>query len=509
MSKSCPHCGADMPEEASFCLKCFNETAIQSEICTQSEDEAKLPLKIRLKSNIADFIKRITQNKKALSLAIALLIILAVFIVFLILALVPADAVNSDVPAQTTLVAVTDKNGEPVTNSDGKQVYEVKEVTTKKQSLLGKIKDKITGEGDKNAASSDLKNSTGKQNAAGTTIISSSKVTGQSQTNSSHKATAESQNNNNVIFEEPQKSPSVQTTETEKEYDSFETAPYGSSGTKVCITKYTGNSSSVVIPAVIDGKPVGSIEKDAFKDNSKIKTITFENNSEQKSLYVESGCFNNLSSLTTINMPDTNLGIVGNFSKNCPKLKTINIDNSQYRFIDGALYYWTSQYWVLRFICPASDLSDLTVPSWCKGIENCCNLSECYNLKIIRLHKNAVCFPSIYEINEALEAVYVEDGNSYAFDKDGVLFEGKQTTLYPPSKKDKSFTLPENIIFQPPLKPNKYLETLKIPKSSDLKFSDSVFFCKCFPNLKTIYIEEGASCLDEAQNKFTGKVIVY
>lgn len=508
LSKKCPHCGADIPEEASFCLNCFCLTNENSENELPPETTVKLPPYLKIKQVFSDIAKKISSDKKALALSIAALIILAVFLVFLILALIPANAVSSESSTVTTLVAVTDAKGEPVTNSKGEQVYEVKEVTTKKQSLLGKIKDKITGEDEKKASGTDSKSSAEKQSADGTTIISSSsKVQSQSQTNSTGKPTEGGQSNNSVVFEEPQKAPAVET--TEKEYDSFETAPYGSSGTKVCITKYTGNSSSVVIPAVIDGKPVGSIERDAFKDNGKIKTITFESSSEQKSLYVESGCFNNLSSLTTINMPDTDLGIVGNFSENCPKLKTINIDNPQYRFIDGALYYWTSQYWILRFICPASELSDLTVPSWCRGIENCCNLSECYNLKIIRLHKNVHSFPSIFEINEALEAVYVEDGNSSAFDKDGVLFVGTTTTLYPSSKKDKSFTIPENVSFRPPLKPNKYLETLKIPKSSSLQSSDSVYFQKAFPNLKTIYIEEGSSCLDEAQNKFTGKVIVY
>lgn len=468
----------------------------------------KLPPYLKIKQGVSNIVRKIMSDKKTLALAVAILIILAVFLIFLILALIPANAVSSESSTVTTLVAVTDAKGEPVTNSKGEQVYEVKEVTTKKQSLLGKIKDKITGEDEKKASTTGASTTSGKIPAGGTTIISSSsKSPSASSTNSTNKTTEGGQNNNSVLFEEPNKSPSVET--TEKEYDSFETAPYGSSGEKVCITKYTGNSSSVVIPAVIDGKPVGSIESDAFKDNSKIKTITFETSSEQRSLYIESGCFTNLSSLTTINMPDTNLGIVGEFCEDCPNLKTINIDNSQYKFIDGALYYWTSQYWILRYICPGADLSDLTIPSWCNGIENCCNLSECYNLKIIRLHKNVKSFPSIFEINEALEAVYVEDGNTSAFDKDGVLFVGKTTTLYPSSKKDKSFTIPENISFRPPLKPNKYLETLKIPKSSSLQSSDSVYFQKAFPNLKTIYIEEGSNCLSEAQKKFTGKIIVY
>lgn len=504
VNKKCPHCGAQMPEEASFCLSCFSEINTNLQANMTFDNAEKLPVFLQIKTKLEELFKRITSSKKTLAFAIALFIILIVFVVFLILALIPADAV-SDVPAQTTLIAVTDKNGEPVTNSKGEQVFEVKEVTTKKKNLLGKIKDKITGE-EKTAVNNNVSENAEEKSSKNTNSSSASKRPEKSQTTGGSSPSASGNNNNDVNFDEPEKT-TVQT--TEKEYDSFETAPYGSSGEKLSITKYTGNSSSVVIPAVIDGKPVARIEKNAFKDNSKIKTITFENDNSRKSIYLQSGCFNNLSSLTTINMPDANLGIVGEFCDNCLKLETINIDNSQYKFIDGALYYWTSQYWVLRFICPASDLSDLTIPSWCKGIENICNLSECYNLKIIRLHKNVTSFPSIYEINEALEAVYVEDGSKSAFDKDGVLFVGKNTTLYPSSKKDKSFTLPENIIFNPPQKPNKYLETLKIPKSCELQFADSIFFCKCFPNLKTIYIEDGARCLEDAKNKFTGKIIVY
>lgn len=65
------------------------------------------------------------------------------------------------------------------------------------------------------------------------------------------------------------------------EYDSFEYTSYGSSDTRISITKYTGNAANVVVPAQIDGKIVVEIQTGAFSNNSKITKIVFESDSAQ------------------------------------------------------------------------------------------------------------------------------------------------------------------------------------------------------------------------------------
>lgn len=224
----------------------------------------------------------------------------------------------------------------------------------------------------------------------------------------------------------------------------------------------------------------------------------------------------NLTSLTTVGFSDTDLGIREPFAVGCPKLQTLNIDNSQYRFIDGGLYYWSSKEWLLRFYCPGVKNSVLNIPSWRAGVENACNLNENPYLKTLNLHENCSRFPSA--VPQQLEAIHVAAGNTHAFSQDGVLFEkssgGEYTSsVYSPGKRDKSFTVPENVTLTTSsayLIPNPYLETLRIPKSSTVGSTSSVFlYNTTFPNLKTVYFEDGSSLISYVQSHFTGTLIVY
>lgn len=66
------------------------------------------------------------------------------------------------------------------------------------------------------------------------------------------------------------------------------------------ITKYNGNSEWVVIPEMIDGKYVTTIDKDAFIDKQ-VKVLVFN----RFILRVEDGAFQNCSELTTLYMNDS------------------------------------------------------------------------------------------------------------------------------------------------------------------------------------------------------------
>lgn len=299
------------------------------------------------------------------------------------------------------------------------------------------------------------------------------------------------------------------------ELDKWEYEPYnGTSKNYYQLTKYTGNASHIIIPAKINGKPVTRIIKGAIANKSNVKQITFQSDSVQPYLWIDSGCIQNLSSLTTVNMPITDLGIYDHFATGCYKLRTINVDNWQYKFVDGALYYYNSKNWEIRYYCPGYPSDELIVQSWCKGFHSC-NLEEAVNLKTIRLHKDVNGFPSVFSFNRALENIYVDAGNPVAISVNGVLYtknsSGNYTdSLYPMGNKSKTHTIPPNALLHifGDNYVNNYLETLYIPTGSTLQ-ADIVQLHKYFPKLKTIYIQNGHTQYSKIKAQFPGDVILY
>ena len=54
---------------------------------------------------------------------------------------------------------------------------------------------------------------------------------------------------------------------------SFNNFEYLVTSEKITIVKYTGNESEVIVPEVIDDKPVTEIGKGAFYENHELKTV--------------------------------------------------------------------------------------------------------------------------------------------------------------------------------------------------------------------------------------------
>lgn len=478
MYKQCPRCGAQMPEEASICLHCFYQTFTQYS-------------RVRPKKN-----KNLRHRKCRIVLQLTCCAVMT------LLTFVVLSAGSAATSA-----------GESKTSSS--PAAQQKEEKGKVQQFFQKLLEPIA-ESDTDETSSQV----GDESDASAGAQSGSVITGETSTGSEDGAESSTTSGSTMPgsgLSKPEASTSDSTqAQPAPEYDSFEYQAYGSSGDKILITKYTGNASKVTVPAKIDGKYVVEVAKGAFADNSKITQIYFESDSGRSFLSLQRGCMSNLSALTTIHFPDVDLGITNEFAKNCLRLSNLDIENNQYRFIDGALYYWSSQYWLLRFYCPAAQNATLTVPSWCAGIEESCNLQENPYLKTVNYNEDCRFFTSIYP--QQLEAINVPSGNTHATSKDGVLFKksnaGKYTSsVYPACKKDKSFTVPENVILTTSsvgFSPNPYLETLRIPKSSTVGNTSSIFlYNDAFPNLKTVYLEEGSSLISYAQSHFTGDLIVY
>ena len=466
--KKCQFCGAELPEEASFCLKCSSVLNTR-EVFKPNSEEAFLAYKR--------------------AVTVSLLIMLTFSLCFLSSAdikLLPAVLDDSAEP-KTTLIPVTLPNGEEVTDESGNAVYEA-----------------VTVEPTTNKPSS----------------------TEENQSNSSIAPPVDNNNNNNnnssstSPSQEQTPTKPAPATEEEKTFeapsDVFEYKNYNSSGTQISITKYKGNASLVTVPVYIDGKMVVQIETNAFKDNSKIKTIDIPKG-ERSSIWLSEDCFNNLSSLTTVNLYDNVFDTRGNFAVDCP-IKDLNTTYWEYKFVDGALYAYSQVGWMLIYFAGNTCYTTLTVPSWCTAIYSG-NLSTAKNLKVINMHKNIISFPNnVFYYNQSLEAINVEEGNSNYFSKDGVLFCNvtggtNYTAIYPYSKKDKSFTFPQKDGYTFRLDylssgyTNPYVEEFYIPLNTHINYSQN--YMNSFPKLKKLNFAKGHSDYENIKSKFPGEVTIY
>lgn len=501
MRKNCPFCGAEMPEEANFCLTCFSMYFSQNELASASFRHSR-------KTAFRPHIKRRTERLVSVGLSCFLLsgVLLTAFssVEKVPMSQQPPNISEQTQGTQTNANATANNASDEVSDAvtDGAPTPEEPvRLSGMAESVFGKVPGLGLQTG---AVTLPGTGNTGTQSTpVGTQPDTETAGPGNTQANTD---STESENNTTAKPEEA--------IPTEPEYDHFEYVPYSSKNDKITLTKYTGNSSVVLVPAVIDGKPVARIEENTFADNPKIQEIIFESDSAQTFLWMNRGCMQNLPSLKTVRMPKTDLGIYANFATGCLKLENIQIESKQYVFQDGALYYWNSREWELLYYAPACKNETLTVASWCAGTDGACNLEENPYLKRINLHKDVKYFPSNYRINDALEYVYVEPGNTKGFSVDGVLFykDSKgvyNSSLYPPSKKDKTFVMPENVTMSLYRFENPYLEELWIPLSSGVNAPSNLYFRNTFTNLKAIHLQKGHSYEAACKSTFTGRTEMY
>lgn len=481
--KHCPFCNAEMPDEASFCLNCASVLD-----CREEPDEKPK----------AVFWNR--RNKRMLaSCILACLAVTVSFVVLYRTVKLPAQPQNALEP-KTTLVPVTEANGETVTDAQGEVVYEAVtlEPATEK-SIFSNIIDNIFGKDEPN------EENTEPQSDVSNIPDSPSEIT-----NPAPSVTL------------PSEPPA--TTEEDKDIDEdpaevFEYEPYENSKTSISITKYKGNSSFVTVPDYINGLMVVEIQKDAFLNNSKIKTIDIPKGN-RSFIWLRSECFNNLSSLTTVNLYDNDLGLKGDFAVNCP-IKDFNITHWQYKFVNGAIYVHNSHEWEFKTFCGNPCYTTLTIEPWCKRISNENNLDTAKNLKVINAHKDVTYIPTFaLDHHKNLEAINVENGNERYLSKDGVLFEQRYTSsgyvnaydaYYPASKKDKTFTMPQKEGFTFYLDAtttvvNPYVEEIYLPLNSSILIGARSY---AFPNLKKLYFAKGNPCYDNVRFEFTGETKTY
>lgn len=425
---------------------------------------------------------------------------------------------DTPIPPGTTLIPVTEPDGEAVTDSKGNTVYEaVKiETTTQKESMFSKIINSIINKDDRTVPSnaSITSNHTGASSNPSISdhtddskdpVQNTDKPTEKDDATASTSKTPAIGSDNETIIEDPAKV---------FEYDTYE-----NSKTKIAITKYKGNASFVTVPEYIDGKMVVEISKNAFANNDKVKTIDVPHG-KRSFLSLQDYCFYNCSSLITVNFYDNDIGTFGKFAVNCP-IKDVNTSFWQFKFVDGGLYYCTGRDWELRYFAGNPCYDTLTLPSWCVRISTSNNVDIADNLKVIKIHKNVEYIPDFSntgDYTKNLQAFIVEKGNPNYFSKDGVLFKKPNgisdswQALYPYGKKDKTFTMPSSDV-KCSLNTvssviNPYLAEIYLPKNSYFDSGISNYY-RAFPALKKIHLEKGHTQFDKISKEFTGETLYY
>ncbi|MBQ8182328.1 MAG: leucine-rich repeat protein [Clostridia bacterium] len=499
MNKNCPKCGKEIPEEAAFCLNCFSPVGVR--VAQKQKNKPSFFLLIR------SSVSKIVKNRRFwLSLAGATVFLFVMGIcIFVMKTFNSSPALKSPdttIINVTETVALTESDGEAVTDENGEQVFEIVEITkaltlapesTEKQGLLDKLFNDKTTENKNTTNTSQTEETTEKKGFWESLFGSDSTTqteTAVSSTQNSVENTQESSTKPSVtetattpITTEPQTTEPVQTPVTDFEYtlsDKYAT-----------IKKYTGNATHVTVPAVIESKYVVRISSNTFQNNDTIETVTFESNSNQPYLWIESQTFNSCSNLRVINFPETDLGIINNFATNCLSVEKLSVTGYQFKYIDGTLYYNTGSTWKLRWHCPAHPTTTITLPNNCSGFESAINLKEARNVKNIYLSKNTMYFPSTNLLPPNCENVYVDDANPYGYDENGIAFQksGSQYLCsYPPKNTTQSLTLPENSLIYAQHISNPYLKTLYIPGSANIQFEDSILNRSAFSALENLYI---------------------
>lgn len=492
MSKKCKNCGAVLPDEANYRLECM--TAFDNSI-KESKDtpipyrtfKERLLCRLKdLKSNVSSMSKR---KKAALFSALAMLFLLAPLSVYLFSPVDPVGGVTADTAAG---------NG----NNSSRQITRVEALLDEVFGTESNPNDLLSENGSAPVSGSGSGNDTsasetvGSGAAAGNTEAAAPGNGNSTSTGSGSSSGSGSNGNNSLGSSEPV----LNYADWEYEMDDDD----------LIVTKYTGNDTNVLIPDTINGVNIHKIDKYTFKDNSTVETVTFKDSEDYHILWISSSMFYNCSSLKKVTFPEnTDIGIFPTFAVKCPNLTDIDVDHWQYKFENGALYYYDTKRWFLYEYCEGNTSSSYTVPDWVTAINNASdNFLNCKYLK--KIYLNDKCSGPTPRSNYNLEGIYVGDANPNVADYDGVLYtkfeDFVQFSIYPAGKKDKSFTLPQDSYSYLRNAKNTYLETLTVPKTAEIPQNALEHLLDSFPNLKTIKIEKDHPDLSMFQSYLNDKV---
>lgn len=525
--KLCPFCKAELPEEAIYCLNCAS-------VLNERQNFPVIKEKKERKKLIVAF-----PRKRVIS-SVAVVLSLAIVISSCLFAYKLSDSGTTEIKEKkTTLIPVTEENGESVTDQNGEQIFEIIEITettTEKQGLLDKIFGKDETEKSDNASETTTKKQSFLEKLFGdeenTTSSTTTEPEATTKVESSTEATTDESKTSSTSTTEYTTESTTNNTANEDTTININDFEYTELNGKIKITKYTGNASTVTVPAYIDGKHVAYLGENAFANNSSIQKIVFtgtESGTNMFYLPISRTVFYNLPNLTSITLPyethyrmvyDTEVTGNNTFYElivDCPKLSGIYFTdkvNSDYSStlktmysVDGVvcsqvsndkMYGQPYRDSYLMYYPPAKTDTQYTIPSRVYQIEKNAFKNNS-NIKSIHFGVNTRYIKSNFFGCNNLVSFTVDKDHAYLFVENDVLYTGGLTinnivyrgVCYPPAKKDTTFEFTKscNILLGcESFGGNPYLQTIKCPMSTYI--DGSLDDTDMPPALTTIMLKE-------------------
>ena len=227
-----------------------------------------------------------------------------------------------------------------------------------------------------------------------------------------------------------------------------------------------GASGKLVIPAIIEGKPVISIGSSAFVGCTSLKSITIPDSvtsigiqafgfcESLTSITIPNGVtrieyrtFYGCTSLTSITIPDSVTLIGDGAFYTCRGLKTIEVGagNVNYTDVNGVLF--NKEKTVLHTYPASKEGANYTIPDSVTSIGEAA-FRNCSSLTSITI-PDSVTSIGDYTFSQcrSLTTIEVSAGNVNFTDVNGVLFNAEKTVLltYPASKTGDNYDIPNSI----------------------------------------------------------------
>lgn len=516
LSKKCKNCGAEMPEEAHFCLSCLTET------------EEKTVITANKTSFFAN-------KKRAIALiATALLIIALILICIFCFGNKNPNSANNE-EHKTAVSTVTQDDGSIVTEYDDGSVETLEPDGTKiTQETDGTVKTKtpdgktITEKPDGTTITETPDGTTVTEKPDGTVITEkpdgTTEVTEKPTEPSTEKPTEPSTSEPST---ENTTEPTTKSDSQEIKYDDFtfkyEDYTYdGIKGQALTITKYTGNDEIVNVPATYNGDYIDEIKISTFYNNTKIKKIIFNATADHVPK-VKRQCIMNCDNLEEVVFNWSNgrtylndtYSIYGLFSTVSDKFKSVKINGCDYyKVYENGFYYNDS---------PSAKPNSYKLvqawgnewhqPSWCiDAVDVVFDANTA--VKELYLHTSSSSVLRSFT-GSYLTYVHINDDNTRYFDDNGVVYDkiDKKCVYYPPSRPDESYKFLDGYSFYNignSYVINKKVKTFYISKNFAFTGTDAEKYFTMGNNLRTIYIKNGNPYIDYIKEKFTkGEVIIY
>lgn len=231
---------------------------------------------------------------------------------------------------------------------------------------------------------------------------------------------------------------------------------------EICLDKYLGSDTDIIIPSDIESIPVTRIGIELFKNRFDIKSVELPNTITEIGSDAFYGCtglteitlpesvksigysaFSRCSGLKTVTIPKNTESVMSGSFSDCKNLENIytDPDNASYVSVDGVLFNKDMTELVAY---PGKKAGAYTVPGSVTAIENgafdgCSNMTELsIGANVSEIHWFLDC--------PKLESINVDDNNQCYVSVDGVLYNKDITELtwYPAGRKG-AYTVPDTL----------------------------------------------------------------